>query len=56
MVADWTNKDSNILKSLNFYGRSGVPLYVYWKPGMPEPDILPAILTEKLLLDRLDNS
>ena len=56
VVADWTNKDSNILKSLNFYGRSGVPLYVYWKPGMPEPDILPAILTEKLLLDRLDNS
>ena len=56
VVADWTNKDSNILKSLNFYGRSGVPLYVYWKPGMAEPDILPAILTEKLLLDKLDNS
>ena len=56
VVADWTSKDSNILKSLNFYGRSGVPLYVYWKPGMAEPDILPAILTEKLPLDKLDNS
>ncbi|MDC1123615.1 protein-disulfide reductase DsbD family protein [Gammaproteobacteria bacterium] len=56
IVADWTNKDSDILKSLNFYGRSGVPLYIYWKPGMLKPDILPAILTESLLLEKLDNS
>ena len=56
IVADWTNKDGDILKSLNFYNRSGVPLYVYWKPGMLKPDILPAILTESLLLEKLDNS
>lgn len=53
VVADWTNKDKNILDALNVYGRSGVPLYVYWKPGMEKPHILPAILTEKIVLDAL---
>ena len=53
VVADWTNKDKNILDALNVYGRSGVPLYVYWKPGMEKPQILPAILTEKIVLDTL---
>ena len=54
VVADWTNKDKNILDALNVYGRSGVPLYVYWKPGMEKPQILPAILTEKIVLDALN--
>lgn len=53
VVADWTNKDKNILDALNIYGRSGVPLYIYWKPGMEKPQILPAILTEKIVLDAL---
>ena len=53
VVADWTNKDKNILDALNLYGRSGVPLYIYWKPGMEKPQILPAILTEKIVLDAL---
>jgi len=54
IVADWTNKDENILKVLNKYGRSGVPLYVFWKPGMQKPIILPAILTENLVLETLN--
>ena len=53
IVADWTNKNKDILDALNVYGRSGVPLYVYWKPGMKKPEILPAILTEKIVLDDL---
>jgi thiol:disulfide interchange protein len=53
VVADWTNKDKDILNALNVYGRSGVPLYVFWKPGMEKPRILPAILTEKIVLDAL---
>ena len=51
VVADWTNKDVEILKSLESYNRSGVPLYIYWKPGMKESTVLPAILTEQILLD-----
>tara|TARA_Y200000002_G_C22582591_1_gene621543 strand:- start:193 stop:1110 length:918 start_codon:yes stop_codon:yes gene_type:complete len=51
IVADWTNKNDEILRTLEKYNRNGVPLYIYWKPGMQESKILPAILTEKLLLD-----
>ena len=51
IVADWTNKDDEILQTLEFYGRNGVPLYVYWKPDMQKPLILPSILTEQILLD-----
>ena len=51
VVADWTNKDIEILKSLESYSRSGVPLYIYWKPGLSESKVLPAILTEQILLD-----
>jgi thiol:disulfide interchange protein DsbD len=55
IIADWTNRDENILKVLNKYGRSGVPLYVFWKPGMQDPIVLPSILTESLVLDTLNN-
>ena len=51
VVADWTNKDDEILYALESYNRNGVPLYIYWKPGMSESKILPAILTEQILLD-----
>ena len=53
IVADWTNKNDEILKALEKYDRNGVPLYIYWKPGMKKSKILPAILTEGLLLDIL---
>ena len=53
IVADWTNKNDEILKALEKYNRNGVPLYIYWKPGMRESKILPAILTEGTLLDIL---
>ena len=53
IVADWTNKNKDILDALNMYGRSGVPLYVYWKPGMQKSEILPAILSERIVLDAL---
>ena len=53
IVADWTNKNDEILKALEKYNRNGVPLYIYWKPGMQESKILPAILTEGSLLDIL---
>ena len=53
IVADWTNRDDNILKVLKEYGRTGVPLYLYWKPGLEETVILPAILTEDILINLL---
>ena len=56
IVADWTNKDKEILLALESYNRNGVPLYIFWKPGMQESKILPAILTEQILLDSFNNS
>ena len=56
VVADWTNKDRDILLALELYKRNGVPLYIFWKPGMNESKILPAILTEQILLDSFNNS
>ena len=56
IVADWTNKNDEILKTLESYNRNGVPLYIFWKPGMSESKILPAILTEQILLDSFNNS
>ena len=51
IVADWTNKNGEILSALEKYDRNGVPLYIYWKPGMESSEILPAILTQQILLD-----
>jgi len=48
--ADWTNRNADITKSLAAYGRSGVPLYIFWKPGMQNSKILPAVLTEDILI------
>ena len=53
LKADWTNKSPEILESLKKYGRTGVPLYIYWKPSIGEPIVLPAILTEKIIFDYL---
>ncbi len=49
--ADWTNKDEMIAKELRKYGRSSVPLYVYYKKGKKK--ILPQILTPKILKESL---
>ena len=55
IVADWTNKNDEILKTLESYNRNGVPLYIFWKPGMKDSKILPAILTEEILIDSFNN-
>lgn len=44
MVGDWTNQDAEISHYLGLYGRSGVPLYVYYGPNQAAPVVLPQIL------------
>jgi thiol:disulfide interchange protein DsbD len=54
LKADWTKKDAAIAADLARFGRAGVPLYlVYGKRG-GEPVILPAILTEGVVVRALD--
>lgn len=43
--ADWTNNDEAISKALSGYGRSSVPLYVFYDGKSQTPEILPQILT-----------
>ncbi len=45
MVGDWTRQDPAITAFLRQYGRSGVPLYVYF-PAQGEAQVLPQVLTQ----------
>lgn len=42
--ADWTKRDPAITQAINQLGRSGVPVYVIYKPGSA-PVVLPEILS-----------
>lgn len=53
LVADWTNRDDAIAKALASHGRVGVPLYLVYKPDVAEPQILPQILTSRVVLDAI---
>ena len=53
LVGDWTRRDDAITAELERHGRSGVPLYLLYTPGQPEPRILPQLLTEGLIIDAL---
>jgi thiol:disulfide interchange protein DsbD len=55
LKGDWTNQNPEITSFLEEYGRSGVPIYVYYGPRLekhgvrPEPVVLPQILTPGLV-------
>ncbi len=53
IVADWTNKNEEITRYLESFGRSGVPLYVYY-PLNGKPKILPQVLTKDIILSLLE--
>jgi len=51
--ADWTNQDSQIGGYLTRFGRSGVPLYVYYAAN-GNVEVWPQLLTSGLVLERLN--
>jgi thiol:disulfide interchange protein DsbD len=53
LIADWTNRNSEITALLEAHGRSGVPLYLYYAPGAAETVVLPQILTEGEVLQTI---
>jgi thiol:disulfide interchange protein DsbD len=53
MVGDWTRQDAVISDYLRQFGRSGVPLYVYYGPRNASPVILPQILRQDKLVNLL---
>ena len=50
---DWTNADPAITAVLERFGRSGVPLYVYFPPA-GDPVVLPQILTPGIVIDAIE--
>lgn len=50
LVADWTNRNAEIAEVLAQFGRSGVPLYLIYRPD-GRVDVLPELLTAEIVLD-----
>ena len=51
--ADWTRRDAIIGRALAALGRSGVPVYVLYRPGR-EPLVLPEVLQKRTIVDALE--
>lgn len=57
LKGDWTNYNPEITKTLNQFGRNGVPLYLLYSGNTGEkPLILPQLLTEDLLIEALNRT
>jgi thiol:disulfide interchange protein DsbD len=57
MMADWTRSDPSITEELARFGRSSVPLYIYYPPGRDsKPQVLPQVLTQDVVLESLDDA
>lgn len=52
LQGDWTNQDARISAYLQHFGRSGVPLYVYYD-ARGKVEVWPQLLTPSLVLERL---
>jgi len=54
LKGDWTKRDPEITKILSRFGRSGVPLYVFYPAGNKTPPIeLPQVLTPDIVLSSI---
>jgi thiol:disulfide interchange protein DsbD len=51
--ADWTDEDPAITAELARWNRSAVPFNLIYLPGVPDPVILPELLTPGIVLDAL---
>jgi len=57
---DWTNKNAEITQYLEKFGRSGVPLYVYYPApdssgNRSDPVLLPQILTNQIIFETISS-
>ena len=50
LVADFTRKDPVIAEELKRRQRAGVPMYLWYPAGAREPEILPEVLSQKLVI------
>ncbi len=52
LVGDWTREDPLITRTLERFGRNGVPLYLVYQ-GAAEATVLPQLLTPSIVIDAL---
>lgn len=55
MAGDWTQRDEEITMFLSEQGAAGVPLYLWYEPGVPAEQ-LPQVLTPDMLVERASRS
>ncbi|MFM8346340.1 MAG: protein-disulfide reductase DsbD family protein [Betaproteobacteria bacterium] len=53
LLADWTRRDEAITRELSRLGRSGVPVYAFYRSGQ-DPVLLAEVLTPALMLQALE--
>jgi DsbC/DsbD-like thiol-disulfide interchange protein/cytochrome c biogenesis protein CcdA len=53
LKGDWTRRDSEITAYLESFGRSGVPLYVFYPGPNRDPVVLPQLLTVEVVQQAL---
>jgi len=51
LVGDWTDGDPALGRFIEKHNRAGVPLYLWYKPGVAEPQVLPQILSQASLTE-----
>ncbi len=55
LVADFTRKDPVIADELKRRGRAGVPMYLWYPAGSREPEILPELLSQELVIGLVED-
>lgn len=53
---DWTRRDPAITRFLEQQGVAGVPLYLWYVPGVSAPEMLPQVLTPSFMVERAGKS
>ena len=52
LVGDWTDGDPTLGRFIERHNRAGVPLYLWYTPGRAEPNVLPQLLTQGMIIER----
>lgn len=52
LVGDWTDGNPELGRFIERHNRAGVPLYLWYAPGKPEPEVLPQLLTPNMFTER----
>jgi thiol:disulfide interchange protein len=52
LVGDWTDGDPALGRFIEGHNRAGVPLYLWYGRGSSQPEVLPQVLTQAMLIER----